>query len=127
MKATRKKAEHTVAELLAASRTNGRAVTGLVGTLGALNEGRAWRVLYGERVRLKGYECATCAALFAADRESCSYCGSVLRVVDNMIARIVDFTRERAIDVQVVQGSDSAAISAAAGGIGAFLKTTRRR
>jgi DNA-directed RNA polymerase subunit RPC12/RpoP len=122
-KSTRRKAVHTVDELITATELERRAVTGLVRTLRALNEGRAWRVLLGERVRLKGYECTDCAALFAADRENCSYCGSRLQFVENMTNRIVEFTRERGIEVQVVQGAESTAISAKAGGIGAFLKT----
>jgi uncharacterized protein (DUF2267 family) len=122
-KSIRRKAVHTVDELVTAAETERRAVTGLVRTLRALNEGRAWRVLMGERVRLKGYECTDCAALFAADRENCSYCGSRLHFVENMIDRIIEFTRLRDIKVQVVQGAESTAISAQAGGIGAFLKT----
>jgi uncharacterized protein (DUF2267 family) len=122
-KFVRMKAEHTVDELLTAAETERRAVTGLVRTLRALNEGRTWRILLGERVRLKGYECTACAALFAADRESCSYCGSRLEFVENLIYAIIQFAREHSVDIQVVQGTESTIISARAGGIGAFLKT----
>jgi uncharacterized protein (DUF2267 family)/DNA-directed RNA polymerase subunit RPC12/RpoP len=122
-KSTRRKAVHTVDELVTATELERRAVTGLVRTLRALNEGRAWRVLLGERVRLKGYECTECAALFAADRENCSYCGSRLHFVENMTNRIIEFVRERGIDAQVVQDAESTKISAKAGGIGAFLRT----
>jgi uncharacterized protein (DUF2267 family)/DNA-directed RNA polymerase subunit RPC12/RpoP len=127
VKLGRRKADHTVEELVTAADTGHRAVTGLVRTLRSLNEGRAWRVLCGDRVRLKGYECTACAALFAADRESCSYCGSRLLLVENMINKIVEFARERGIEVQFVRGTDSTAISATSGGIGAFLKTRRNQ
>jgi len=120
---SREKALHTVDELLTASEKEGRAVTGLVLTLRGLNESRVWRVMIGERVRLKGYECTACAALFAADRESCSYCGSRLQFLENMTYKIIQFAREHGIEVQVVQGTESTIISARAGGIGAFLKT----
>jgi len=122
-KSVRVKATHTVDELLTATESEQRAVTGLVRTLRALNEGRVWRILLGERVRLKGYECTACAALFAADRESCSYCGSRLQFLEDLIYTIVQFAREHGVDIQVVQGTESTIISARAGGIGAFLKT----
>jgi uncharacterized protein (DUF2267 family) len=122
-KPTRRTAVHTVDELMTAADTERRAVTGMVRTLRTLNEGSTWRVLLGDRIRLKGYECIDCAALFAADRESCSYCGSALRFVENMTSRIVEFARERGVEVQVVEGLESTVISAKAGGIGAFLKT----
>jgi uncharacterized protein (DUF2267 family) len=122
-KSSRRKTVHTVDELMTAAEIERRAVTGLVRTLRALNEGRPWRVLLGERVRLKGYECTECAAMFAADRENCSYCGSRLHFVENMTNRNIEFARERGIDVQVVQDTESTTISAKAGGIGGFLKT----
>jgi hypothetical protein len=40
-----------------------------------------------------------------------------------MTSRIVEFARERGVEVQVVEGLESTVISAKAGGIGAFLKT----
>jgi len=119
----RSKEVHTVDELISAAETGGRAETGLVRTLHALNAGRAWRVLLGERLRLKGYECTACAALFAADRETCSYCGSEVHLVEDMASRIIEFTRERGIEMQIIQGVDSTAITAKAEGIGAFLRT----
>jgi uncharacterized protein (DUF2267 family) len=121
----RKKAEHTAEELLRAVGAGTRAVAGLSRTLQSLNEGRAWKVLYGEGVRLTGYECRVCSSLFAGDRESCSYCGSPLDLVDNMGTRVVDFAGERGIPVQILRGTDSKELSKSAGGIGAFLKTTR--
>jgi len=120
---TRGKAEHTVDELISAADSGKRAVTGLVRTLRSMNEGCTWRVLIGERVRLKGYECTTCAALYAADRENCSYCGSRLLFVENLTGKIIEFARERGVEVQLVNGADSTVISARASGIGAFLRT----
>ena len=122
----RGKVEHTAEELSASAASGRRAVTGLVQTLKALNDGRVWKVMFGEKVRLSGFECNSCAALFAADRENCSYCGGTLRPVANMTGRIVEYARERDIDVQVCRGDNATAMSAMAGGIGAFLKTRRR-
>ena len=42
------------------------------------------------------------------------------------ILRIVEFARERDIDVQILRGDSATVMSAVAGGVGAFLKTHRR-
>ena len=82
--------------------------------------------MIGERVRLTGFECCACAALFATERKSCTYCGGTLRPVDKLSARIVEFARERDVDVQILRGDGATVMSALASGIGAFLKTHRR-
>jgi len=122
----RGKVEHTAEELSAAAAAGSRAVIGLVRTLKALNEDMAWKVMIGERVRLTGFECYSCAALFAVDRESCSYCAGTLRPVDNMTRRIVEYAREHGIEVQILRGDSATGMSAIASGIGAFLKKYRR-
>jgi hypothetical protein len=82
--------------------------------------------MIGERVRLAGFECSSCAALFADGGRNCTYCISTLRPVGNMTGRIVKYARERDIDVQILRGDSATVMSAIASGFGAFLKTHRR-
>jgi uncharacterized protein (DUF2267 family) len=124
-KPPRSKQRHTVRELLQAANQSKRAVTGLASTLQPLNEGRVWRILYDPKVPLHGYVCTICASMFAADRESCSYCGSSLFEVEEMAKHIVEFAVAHGIQVDAVKGNESKMLTHSAGGIGAFLKTSR--
>lgn len=97
---------------------------GLPQTMEAFNRGRVWELVYTAGTRFSGYECPRCAGLFPAGIRICSYCGSPLEFVRNMVSRIRQRATERGIKVEVLSGEASEPLSKA-GGIGAFLKTTR--
>jgi uncharacterized protein (DUF2267 family) len=114
---------HQVEELLAAER-DGRAVLGLHATLQSLNLGRAWEIMYSAGETFAGCECARCAALFPLGHDKCQFCGSDLMFVPNLRERIRERAAERGIKIERVSGAGFNVLTDA-GGIGAFLKTTR--
>jgi uncharacterized protein (DUF2267 family) len=115
---------HGVEELLSAAKDGDRAVLGVPHTLDALNSNRAWEVMCTAGIRFTGFECPQCAGLFAAGTTVCSYCGSPVSFVRNMMSRIRERAAAQQIKVEILRG-DAAGPLSKAGGIGAFLKTTR--
>jgi uncharacterized protein (DUF2267 family) len=124
-KRTPAKASHPVEELVKAAGIGKRAVLGLAGTLEALNCGRAWELVYSAGADFSGNECPMCAALFQVDVETCRYCGSSLVFIPNMRNRVRELAGNRGINVEVVSG-DGLELLTQHGGIGAYLKTSRR-
>jgi hypothetical protein len=116
---------HSVEELVKAAAVGKRAVLGLAGTLEALNCGRAWELVYSAGAEFSGNECPMCAALFPADVEACRFCGSSLIFVPNLRNRVRHHAEERGINVEEIAGKDLERLMEH-GGIGAYLKTTRR-
>jgi uncharacterized protein (DUF2267 family) len=114
----------SVEELVAAAERSGRAVIGLSHTLQALNDGRVRRLVYAEALEAEGMECPQCAALFAAGRQYCACCESDLSAVGNVIALAIERAAKHGIETEALRG-DAAEAMSKAGGIGAFLKTTR--
>jgi uncharacterized protein (DUF2267 family) len=115
---------HPVDELIRAAGENGRAVLGLTRTLQAFNCGRVWEIMYADREIFSGCECPRCAGLFPGGDSSCPYCGSALVFVGDLTDRIRARASERGVRLECVTGK-SADPLIDAGGIGAFLKTTR--
>jgi uncharacterized protein (DUF2267 family) len=116
---------HSVEELVKAAAVGKRAVTGLAGTLEALNCGRAWELVYSAGAEFSGNECPMCAALFPADVEVCRFCGASLIFVPNLRNRVRQHAEERGINVEEIRGKELERLMEH-GGIGAYLKTTRR-
>jgi uncharacterized protein (DUF2267 family) len=115
---------HPVDELIQAAREDGRAVVGLPQTLQALNCGRVWEIIYVCGGAFGGYECPRCAGLFPIGDTTCSYCGSPLVFHADLTDRIRERATERGVQFERASGKGVSGL-AAAGGIGAFLKTTR--
>jgi uncharacterized protein (DUF2267 family) len=115
---------HAVDELIDAARESGRAVLGLLPTLQALNGGRVWEILCADGEVFCGFECPRCAGLFSPGQESCDYCGAALVFLADLSDRIQARAAERGVKLERVRGTSAIALINA-GGIGAFLKTTR--
>jgi uncharacterized protein (DUF2267 family) len=115
---------HAVDELIDAARDNGRAVLGLAQTLQALNCGRVWEIIHADSEAFFGCECPRCAGLFPPGNGSCQYCGAALVFLADLSDRIRERAAERGVKLERVRGKRANALIAA-GGIGAFLKTTR--
>jgi uncharacterized protein (DUF2267 family) len=115
---------HPVEELIRAAHDPDWAVLGLSGTLHAMNCGRVWELIYAAGERFTGCECPVCAGLFATGSETCRYCGSSLNFVGNLTNRIRERAAELGIKLEVIRANGFNVLSDA-GGIGAFLKTTR--
>jgi uncharacterized protein (DUF2267 family) len=115
---------HPVQELISAAEEGNRAVLGLPATLRALNCGRAWELMYAAGETFSGCECPRCAGLFPVGIDTCEYCGSELVFVPNLTERIRQRSTERGVKIERIDGKGFNVL-ADAGGIGAFLKTTR--
>jgi uncharacterized protein (DUF2267 family) len=115
---------HAVEELIRAAAEENRAVLGLPKTLRALNRGRVWEVMYAAGQTFSGCECPRCAGLFPTGSDTCEYCGSDLVFVGNLNERIRERAAEQGVTIERVNG-EGFNVLADAGGIGAFLKTTR--
>jgi uncharacterized protein (DUF2267 family) len=115
---------HPVEELITAAEERSRAVLGLAATLQALNVDRAWEIMYSAGETFSGCECPRCAALFPVGNDKCQYCGSDLVFMPNLTQRIRERAAERGIRIERVSGKGFNLL-ADAGGIGAFIKTTR--
>jgi hypothetical protein len=113
-----------VHELISAADATSRAVTGIGRTLEVLNEGAVGHLVYTEGMHSGGYACQQCNALFDQDHEVCVYCGSPLRVIDNLPQRMVDRAAEHGARIQQLRAQTAAGL-AKVGGVGAFLKTKR--
>jgi peptide chain release factor subunit 1 len=111
----------TVKEIVRGLARNGKTVAGLGHTLKALNSDRVWELIYSEGLASSGYECLKCAALFSAERQSCTYCGGSVHPVNDVIERAVDHAVREGAKIEVVTGDASITLNNV-GGIGAFLK-----
>jgi len=111
----------SVRELQTASAKHNRAVAGLEPTLEALREGRVWRLLYVEGLRLSGRRCENCGTLFAEGPERCGYCGGASRPVPDLVEEMGERTRESGGRIEPVTNA-AADFLRGFGGIGAFLR-----
>ncbi|MDZ7269526.1 MAG: host attachment protein [candidate division KSB1 bacterium] len=110
-----------ITELVTAAAKQNHAVLGLAATLHALQEGRVWHLIYAEGFTAAGRACPNCAGLFADQQESCGYCGTTLRPVDDLIERMVERLLAAGGMVERVRSGIAQELQAA-GGIGAFLR-----
>lgn len=111
-----------VNEVVTASAKTDKAVVGLDSTLQAVNSGRVWELIYSEGLLSPGFECPECSALFSNQTQECLYCGADVQPVRNIVEQAVEHALRKQARIEVVTGEASTAL-AAAGGIGAFLKT----
>jgi peptide subunit release factor 1 (eRF1) len=109
-------------EVVTAAKKGLKAVVGLTGTLKAINQNRAWHLIYSEGYSVAGSECRHCAALFALEEMSCPQCGGALQPVVDVVERAIDRALRKGVKVEFVRGPASVYLESA-GHIGAFLKT----
>jgi peptide subunit release factor 1 (eRF1) len=108
--------------VLTTSAKTDKAVVGLVPVLEAVNSGRVWELIYSAGLQSSGFECTECFALFQARPPACTYCGSRVASVPNVVEHAVEHAIRKHSRVEVVTG-DASSMLGSAGGIGAFLKT----
>ena len=113
----------TVTNLVTSAAKSERVVIGLAHTLYALNQRRVWQLVYADAFHAPGYECTKCAALFSTDATSCSFCGSVVRPIEDVVECAVDHAVRRGARIEVIRGEEAESSLMNAGGIGAFLRT----
>jgi peptide subunit release factor 1 (eRF1) len=113
----------TVTNLVTSAAKSARVVIGLAHTLYALNQRRVWQLVYADAFHAPGYECTKCAALFSTDATSCSFCGSLVRPIEDVVECAVDHAVRRGARIEVIRGEEAESSLMNAGGIGAFLRT----
>jgi peptide subunit release factor 1 (eRF1) len=111
-----------VSKIVTSAAKKGKAVVGLGRTLKAINSDRVWELVYSGGFLSPGHKCAACSALFSARSTRCTYCGSRIQPVSEVVERAVEHVVRKHAKVEVVTGEAAAALKMA-GGIGAFLKT----
>ena len=125
LKEVRAKAEHeneakVVEALITAAMKGDRAVLGVSDTLGAIQEGRVYRLVVARDYRVEGKECGGCHVLVAEGNEKCSFCGGRLEAAPDLINRATHRVLDMGGKVQHVAGE--AAMRLAKAGIGAVLR-----
>jgi len=112
-----------VTDLVTSAAKSRRVVIGLGHTLHALNQRRLWQLVYVDGLHSPGYECPQCAALFSIETTSCSFCGSAVTPIEDVVERAVDHAVRRGATVEVIRSEKAESSLMNAGGIGAFLRT----
>jgi peptide subunit release factor 1 (eRF1) len=112
-----------VADLVTSAAKSRPAVVGLAHTLYSVNQRRVWQLVYADGFHSPGYECAKCAALFSTGPDSCTFCGSAVSPVDDVVERAVDHAVRRDARIEVIRSGEAESLLMNAGGIGAFLRT----
>jgi hypothetical protein len=112
-----------VTDLVTSAAKSARVVIGLTHTLYALNQRRIWQLVSAAGFHSRGCECPKCAALFCAGTPSCSFCGSAVSPIEDVVERAVDHAVRRGATVEVIRGTEAESSLMNAGGIGAFLRT----
>jgi peptide chain release factor subunit 1 len=118
----REKAKTTVNDLITLAAKRAPVVMGFAHTLDAANQGRIWKLICADGAQIPGYECGECPAMFAANLGACSFCGSPLRPIEDLVDRVISRLSRKGAKVDIVHG-EAAALLRKAGGIGALLRT----
>lgn len=125
LRAVQEKAEHQdeakiVDAMITSAMKGERAVLGLSDTLGAIQEGRVYRLVVARDFRVEGKECSACHVLVSDAIEKCSFCGGQLEAAPDLINRASHRVLDMGGKVQLVSGEAAAKLSEA--GIGAVLR-----
>ncbi len=100
----------TVRDLLKEVRKGGRAVAGLSATLDAINQGRVWKLVYLQGLRLEGGVCPACNVLVDPADERCPLCGKPVDREALMVDRMARTVLERGGHVEMVNGPAAEAL-----------------
>jgi peptide subunit release factor 1 (eRF1) len=103
-----------VREILKEVRKGGRAVAGLSATLDAINEGRVWKLVYLQGLKLDGGVCNTCNMLFDPADDRCPVCTKKIEPEPHMVDRMARTVLERGGHVEMVDGPAAEALRAVA-------------
>jgi hypothetical protein len=103
-----------VREILKEVRKGGRAVAGLSATVEAINEGRVWKLVYLQGLKLDGGVCNTCNMLFDPADDRCPVCSKKVEREPHMVDRMARTVLERGGHVEIVDGPGAEALRAVA-------------
>lgn len=125
LRAVQERAEHEdeskiVDSMITAAMKGERAVLGLSNTLGAIQEGRVYRLVVARDFRVEGKECGSCRVLVAHGNEKCAFCGGQLAAAPDLINRASHRVLDLGGKVQLVSGQAAATLAEI--GIGAVLR-----
>lgn len=125
LRAVQEKAEHEdeakiVDAMITAAMKGERAVLGISDTLGALHQGRVYRLVVASDFHVEGKECSSCHVLAADGDEKCSFCAGQLEAAPDLINRASHRVLDMGGKVQLVSGEAAAKLAEA--GIGAMLR-----
>lgn len=109
-----------VDSMITAAMKGDRAVLGVSATLGAIQEGRVYRMVIARDFRIEGKECGSCHVLVLDGDEKCAFCGSKLEAAPDLINRASHRVLDMGGKVQLVSGEAAAKLAKA--GIGAVLR-----
>jgi len=106
------------------AKTPDRAVLGFSATLDAVNQGRAYRLIYASGLTVAGYRCRSCEALLdhAPEDTNCPYCSRQLEQRDDLVWLTLERVLNMAGSIEEIRSEDVCAQLNAAGRIGAFLR-----
>jgi peptide chain release factor subunit 1 len=108
--------ERDAVDRLVGEAWSGRAVTGMAGTLSAVEENRADLVVVRDGLEASGVRCSSCGHL-AVEGSRCEACGASTREVPDLVEEVVEAALRQRCSVETVH--DGAALT---GGIGALLR-----
>lgn len=126
-KIEREQESDTVEELITSAskaKTQDRAVLGFSAILDAINQGRAYRLIYASGLTMAGYRCRSCEALLdhAPEGNLCPYCSKPLEQRDDLMWLVLERVLNIAGSIEEIRNEDIRAQLNAAGQIGAFLR-----
>ena len=125
LRAVQEKAEQEdetkiVDAMITAAMKGERAVLGVSDTLGAVHQGRVYRLVIARDFHVEGKECESCHVLVTDADEKCSFCAGNLEPAPDLINRASHRVLDMGGKVQLVSGE--AAVKLAEAGIGAVLR-----
>ena len=90
--------------------TGGRGVAGIPATLAAINQGRVWKLIYLQGLKLEGGSCASCQVLVDPVDERCPLCGTKAEPELHFVDRMARSVLERGGHVEIVDGPAAEAL-----------------
>jgi peptide chain release factor subunit 1 len=108
--------EREAVDRLVGEASSGRAVTGMAGTLSAVEENRAETLVVRDGLEVAGVRCPSCGHL-ATNGSRCELCGTSTQEVPDLVEEVVEAALRHRCSVETVR--DGATLP---GGIGALLR-----
>lgn len=97
-------------------------VVSLHGTVRALERGQIQVLLVNDGFSQPGFQCVSCGHILVREAEECPYCSGELKVVDDVVALVIDRVYEQGADVAFITDPASSEQLSEMGGIGALLR-----
>lgn len=99
-----------VRDLLKEVHKGGRAVAGLSPTLDAINQGRVWKLVYLQGIKVEGGNCSRCQVLVPPADQRCPLCGKPVEREKHLVDRMSRTVLERGGHVEIVDGPAAEAL-----------------